>query len=136
MLFKKRPGFSFLDMMMYVSLVALTLHYAVPSYKLITSKIQSQSLIREAQQAKLQIYEHFLLTGHFPDSEELESYGLPDDVSIDWDGSALQIGFLESQSAQPSQLILTPQADEYRIQWSCEYNGSASLKTYLCYALT
>jgi len=137
MFWKKRPGFSFLDMMMYVSLVALSLHYAVPSYKLLVSKIQSQALIQEVQQSQLQIYEHFLLTGALPPEESFDSnMTLQDDHEIQWDGQTLFITLYESQSAQPTSLEMTPTADEYRMHWTCEYDGSASMKTYLCYALT
>ncbi len=136
MLLNKRSGFSFLDMMMYVSLVALALHYAVPSYKLIASKIQSTSLIREVQQSQLQIYEHFLLTGSFPETDAFDQQPSREDVQLEWDGNMLQVTFYESQATQPSSLLLTPNADEYRVHWNCEYDGSASMKTYLCYALT
>ncbi len=136
MFLKKRPGFSFLDMMMYVSLVALALHYAIPSYKLLASKIQSQTLIREIQQSQLQIYEHFLLTGTFPEAEAFDKSEPREDFEIEWDGSLLIISLYESQAAQPSSLTLEPSADEYRIHWKCGYDGSPSMKTYLCYALT
>ena len=136
MSFKKRPGFSFLDMMMYVSLVALSLHYAIPSYRLLVSKIQSQSLIQEVQQSQLQIYEHFLLTGSLPEEDAFDENTSGDDHEIQWDGQTLTVTLYESQSSQPSHLQISPSADEYRMSWTCEYDGSASMKTYLCYALT
>jgi len=134
--FKKRPGFSFLDMMMYVSLVALSLHYAIPSYRLLASKIQSQSLIQEVQQAQLQIYENFLLTGSFPSEDAFDMIPLTEDREIAWDGHDIIVRLYENQSNQPTYLYLTPLAEDYRLNWHCDYDGSASMKTYLCYALT
>ncbi|MBM4222843.1 MAG: hypothetical protein FJ161_03490 [Gammaproteobacteria bacterium] len=134
----RRPGFSFLDMMMYVSLVALSLHYAVPCYRLLITKMRSQKVIQHVQEVQLELYEQVLLTGSFPEQYQIEVERYDQEMirEIEWNGHSLTVALKERSSQDDYELTLTPTFDDYRIQWECDYDGSQSMKTYLCYALT
>lgn len=132
---RSRPGFSFLDMMMYVSLVALSLHYAIPCYHQLVTKIRSHELIQWAQRAQLEINEQLLLENKLP--EQWEASGSVPSCLADyrWDGEHLELSFEES-GQHTGVLILSPHLEAYELEWECDYDGSAAMKTYLCYALS
>jgi Tfp pilus assembly protein PilE len=130
-----RDGFSFLDMMMYLSIVALSYHYAIPCYKQLVTKMRAQELIKIAQQAQLQINEHALLQGHLPeqlDFDELTSEHVKD---IAWNGETLDLSF-QSSTLETVLLSLQPSFENFSLKWDCYCEGSATLQTYVCYALT
>jgi Tfp pilus assembly protein PilE len=132
---RSRPGFSFLDMMMYVSLVALSLRYAIPCYHQLVSKIRSHEFIQWAQRAQLEMNEYLLLQQQLPDEWEITA-PLPSCISsYDWDGA--QLSFVFEESAQKiGTITLSPHIEAYDLSWECDYDGSPAMKTYLCYALS
>lgn len=120
---------------MYVSLVALSLHYAIPCYHQLVTKIRSHELIQWAQRAQLEMNEHLLLTGELPTDFEVSS-NPPSCVSdYHWDGGSLHLVFEES-GQHTATLTLTPHLEDYDLYWECDYDGAAGMKTYLCYALS
>lgn len=135
MLLKSRPGFSFLDMMMYVSLVALSLHYAIPCYHQLVTKIRSHEFIQWAQRAQLEMNEYLLLKQELPQDWEISSPPPSCISEYDWDGNHLHLTFEESAD-HTGVLILTPHIEDYNLSWECEYQGSTGMQTYLCYALS
>ncbi len=132
---RKYRAFSFIDMMMYVSLVALSLHYALPSYRLLMNKMKAQDFIQSIQQIQVEIYQYILLKGELPSSEDLDCGSDLGASQIVWDGEALEAIFMEGENEE-GHLRLEPYFENYKIHWNCDYDASVSMKTYLCYALS
>lgn len=120
---------------MYVSLVALSLHYAIPCYHQLATKIRSHELIQWSQRLQLEMNEYLLLRGELPSEWELSSEPPACVSDYEWDGQEFHLLFTESGSHSGT-LTLSPHLDSYDLQWDCDYDGSAAMKTYLCYALS
>jgi type II secretory pathway pseudopilin PulG len=130
-----RQGFSFLDMMMYLSIMALSYHYAIPCYKQLIGKMRAQELIKVAQQAQLQINEYALLQGELPEDLDLSEFTTESIKELSWHGDLLEISF-KSGNSQESTLLLKPLFENFSLKWDCDFEGQTTLKTYVCYALT
>jgi|1048.fasta_scaffold178451_1 type II secretory pathway pseudopilin PulG len=131
----RERGFSYVDIVMYLTMVALTYHYAVPSFQQLFAKIRSQELIKTAQEVQLQVSEYAFLQGELPQDLSIE---IPENSAIEdiqWDGYKLQLTY-KSAPNQHVTLELTPSLEDYYLKWDCTVEGAPSLEPYLCYALT
>ena len=134
-LLRVRAGFSFLEMMLYLSVVSLSYHYAIPCYHQLIGKLKSQELIKAAQQAQLQLNEYVILAGDLPQSLELEQKTNSAIKDIAWNQDTLVVRY-EPEGINPMTLTLTPQIEHFALVWECELEGNPQLQPYVCYALT
>jgi hypothetical protein len=130
-----RSGFSFIDMMMYLSIMALSYHYAIPCYQQLIAKMRAKELIKVAQQAQLQLNEEMIFKGILPDFLDLDALTSESIKEVSWNGDELEIHY-HQEYHDDWILTLKPNSDKFGLKWECDFEGQAGIKPYLCYALT
>ena len=69
---KMKKAFSTIDILMYLTFMAMVIHYAKPSYEEIMLRIQSQQYIHPLRLAQLNVEEYFFFQQDLPESINCE----------------------------------------------------------------
>ena len=116
---------------MYLTFMAMLLHYAKPSYEDIMLRVQSQQYIQPLKIAQLKIQEYFFLKNSLPE-EVMAPNTNGDKFEIHWDGQSYILNTIDDSLT----LTLTADLDDYQIKWSCEADQPHRTAEYICHALT
>ena len=129
MIFSQKKAFSTFDIIMYLTFLAMMLHYAKPNYDHIALQIQSMQYLHPLRQSQLKIREYLFFHQSLPENlAEKET----DQYSISWDGEGFLFTCIETQH----ELYLKAHLEDRSLSWECEYDRDNETMEYLCHALT
>lgn len=107
----KRKGFSLIELMIVVAIVALLASFAIPTYQTYMMKARVSEGMHLAEVAKLAVADYALTSHHLPDAQQETSYSPMSptenvrDIAISQGG---KITITYTEKIQAGTLILTP----------------------------
>lgn len=125
---RKQAGFTLIELMIVIAILAILLAIAVPAYQDYSIRARAAEGISVAAGAKLAVAETFQSTGDFPSAEA--SYGWAFDTASDYvsdveiTGSGVITATTTNTGATTDPIFrFTPDTGGGRIDWLCEYTA-------------
>ncbi len=119
----KRKGFSLIELMIVVAIIALLASFAIPTYQTYMMKARVSEGLHLAEVAKLAVADHVLTTHRLPDTQRETNYSPLSptenvrEITISQGG---KITILYSEKIQSGTLILTPMLQTGGdLTWTC-----------------
>ena len=130
-----QQGFTLIELMIVIAIVAILVALAVPAYQDYTIRAKVSECINGAAPIKLAVSEHQMTNGSFPSTTELgitASTGATTECAATT-YSAGAITVTASAANKGAAATLTPTADATTgdINWACSNGGTAATAKYL-----
>lgn len=114
---------------MYLTFIAMLMHFAQPSYEEILVRIRAQQYIHPLKMAQLCVEENLFFSQELPEfipQTKTASYDLQ------WDGQSYQFYAHEDDLT----LNLDTSFDDQHLKWDCHHDLENKIGEYLCRVLT
>jgi type IV pilus assembly protein PilA len=119
----KRKGFSLIELMIVVAIIAVLASFAIPTYQAYIVKVRVGEGLHLAEVAKLAVADYVLTTHHLPDSGHEVHYpplSSTENVSEIKIGQRGEISIIYTKQAESGTLTLIPRLDASgNLTWTC-----------------
>lgn len=124
-----KKAFTTIDILMYLTFMAMIFHFTKPSYEQILMRVKAQGFIQSIKMSQLKVEEYFFFNNDLPSEIVLE-----DDSSFDMVFDGYSLSFITTD--QNIDLILIPNIDEFKVTWECNNQNESQVGDFICHATT
>lgn len=131
-----QQGFTLIELMIVIAIVAILVALAVPAYQDYTIRARVSECINGAAPIKLAVAEHFMTNNAWPTAAELSLTDTTTNecMPIVYTGGAATVGVitvLADSDNKSASAKLTGSDNNGTVQWVCTNAGSTALAKYL-----